>query len=347
MNIELLRIILMILIVFHHLLVHGLNFKSINAEGFHSNSHTISDGLVESFLVMAVYCFVFISGYYGLKFRIKTVLNLIIQTFTYSVLIYILYDLIVYNKIILLDTVKGFLPISRAKWWFITTYFFLYLLSPLLNLAKKYLTKFQFIYVVLVITSINFAIGFVFDPKYLGVFNGYSLIGFISVYLWGQAFSEYFKIKRGRLFYLSIYIISCLGIFLMFYISLKYINHLIAWKMFSYNNPLVMISAISFFFLFKSFKIYNTKILYFSSAALGVYLIHDHFVSRKFIIDNLSKFTATYNLGNVYLTLLLIAIMIFILGALVERIRMWVSDPLINYTMKRFNLIEVDKKLNI
>ncbi|QNK63626.1 acyltransferase [Pedobacter sp. PAMC26386] len=346
LNVELLRIVLMIMIVCHHFIMRGRGLHLLYTSGSTNINDDALQGLfMDSFLIMTVNCFIFISGYYGIKFRIKTILSLLIQTITYSIGIDILFDLFTTQHTSFDTILDGVLSIANGQWWFITTYFFLYLLCPFLNLAKKNLSKFQFLFILGVFTTINFIIGYTLDPNPLGVLNGYSLFSFICIYFYGQAFSAHLDFKKGKLFYLSLYVICSLLIFGLFFIGLKYVSVGFAWKAFYYNNPLVLISAISFFFFFKKLKISYTGISFFSSSVLAVYLIHEHPKSADFITSNLNKFATDYKVGSVYLTYLIIAVCLFLCCTFIEKIRLAVTGPFLNYLMAKFKLDRLDEKL--
>jgi len=185
------------------------------------------------------------------------------------------------------------------------------------------------------------------DPSALGVLNGYSLFSFICLYFYGQAFNGYLDLKKGRLFYFGLYLICSLLIFTLFFVSLKYFSVDLAWTAFSYNNPLVLISAISFFFFFKSLKISYTQISFFSSSVLAVYLIHEHPVSAELLTQNLNKLAIKYELGNVYFTLFLIAVLLFLCCTIIEKIRSAITEPVLNYVIERYKLDRLDKKVNL
>jgi len=348
LNVELLRIILMIMIVCHHFLMRGRGLHLLYTSGStHIDNNALHGLFIDSFLIMTVNCFIFISGYYGIKFRIRTILSLLIQAITYSIVIDVVYDVFTDGDLSMDLVWNGLMSIPNGQWWFITAYFFLYLLSPFLNLPKKYLTKFQFLYILGVLTLINFIVGFTLDPSALGVLNGYSLFSFICLYFYGQAFNGYLDFKKGKLFYFSVYLICSLLIFTMFFVSLKYFSVDLAWTAFSYNNPLVLISAISFFFFFKNLKISFTQISFFSSSVLAVYLIHEHPVSAELLTQNLNKIATRYLIGNVYFTFFLIAIVLFLCCTVVEKIRLAITEPALNYLMKKFKLDRADQKINL
>lgn len=83
-NIELLRIILMFMIILFHMLAHGGKIHKLSNGSFYTTDNTPIFLFVFSFLSFAVNCFVFISGYYGIKVRLKTILSLIFQGVFYG-----------------------------------------------------------------------------------------------------------------------------------------------------------------------------------------------------------------------------------------------------------------------
>lgn len=347
LNIELLRIILMIMIVCHHFLMRGRGLHLLYTSGStHVNDDNLQGLFIDSFLIMTVNCFIFISGYYGIKFRIKTILSLFIQAVTYSILFDVVFSLMDGDGLSFDMVWNGLLSIPNGQWWFITAYFFLYLLSPFLNLAKKHLTKFQFLYILGIFTLINFVVAFTLDPSPLGVLNGYSLFSFICIYFYGQAFSTYLSINKGKWFFFTIYITCSLLIFTMFFVCLKHFSVDLGWTAFSYNNPLVLISAISFFFFFKNLKISYTKISFFSSSVLAVYLVHEHPRSADFITENLNVFATQYMIGNVYFTFFCIALLLFLACTLFEKVRLAVTGPILNFLIKKFGMNKLDEKIN-
>lgn len=334
------------MIVCHHFLMRGRGLHLLyTSESTHINNDALQGLFIDSFLIMTVNCFIFISGYYGIKFRIKTILSLFIQAFTYSVLIDIAGSLLSGDSWSISSVWDGLLAIPNGQWWFITTYFFLYLLSPFLNLAKRYFTKFQFLYFLGIFTLLNFILAYILDPTPLGVLNGYSLLSFICVYFYGQAFNGYLNFRKGKLLPLMLYLSCSLLIFGMFYLSFKYFNVGLAWRAFYYNNPLVMISAVSFFFLFKSLRISYTGITFFSSSVLAVYLVHEHPKSADYLTDNLNRIATFYQIGNVYLSMFLIAVLLFLAVTLIEKIRTALTEPFLNFLVVRFKLDRLDQKL--
>lgn len=73
-NIEILRFLLLCSIFIWHLIVHGLDFKNVGIKPYPYNIHLTI--LATAFLSPAVNCFMFISGWFGMKLRWKKVCTL-------------------------------------------------------------------------------------------------------------------------------------------------------------------------------------------------------------------------------------------------------------------------------
>ena len=257
-NIELLRIVLMLMIITYHLLVHGANVgrKSYTI----SNDFSIAYVFLKSFLVIAVNCFVFISGYYRINFRIQTFLNIILQTAFFAIAITLAVDALALQPISIGHYVKAFVPTVSGTWWFITAYLALYLLSPLLNKAIDAFDKDQFLFILVGLTLINSIIGFSGGAQHVvGVNRGLSLIGFIYIYLVAQFIRRYAPPEKLTKFAPVGYVAISLLLFLLAFFSITELGQRGVPYIHSYNNPLVLAAAICFFFFFKSIHIKDRK----------------------------------------------------------------------------------------
>lgn len=338
-NMELLRIVLMIMIIFHHCIVHGAGLKSLIVNNYHSDTLTPYYLFCNSFLIIGVNCFVLISGFYGIKLKAITVLSLILQTSFYSFFFFLGYNLLFQDQLELKTFTRALFPISRNIWWFVTAYFFVFLLSPLLNLAKTSFDKKQFAFIILVLFVANCFISFAFNPSSLGVNNGYSLISFINIYLIGQFMSTYpnFRIKNGFIVYFS----CSVGIFILAYIALLYFPQRFVWKIFQYNNPLVLISSVAFFCSFLKLSFRSKFVNSVAMSVLGVYLIHEHPRVAGILYSKVKQLEISLSPSSYLTSIVLSGIAVFVACIAIEKIRSWLFEPLIRFLtelIERYNL---------
>lgn len=157
-NLELYRIIVMILIIAHHYVVNSgvLNIMSNNP--FSKKSLFLY--MYGAFEKIGINCFVLITGYFMCKksITLRKFLRLFLEVLFYSVSIYLLFVLFGYEHFSLKGLVKSFVPIYQIQTKFATCFLKFYLCIPFLNTLLnninekqhfRLLLLFSFIYIVL------------------------------------------------------------------------------------------------------------------------------------------------------------------------------------------------------
>jgi surface polysaccharide O-acyltransferase-like enzyme len=343
-NIELLRIVLMLMIIGYHLIVHGAKMGGSNYEI--EDKSSMAYVLLKSFLVIAVNCFVFISGYYRIKFKTGPFLNILAQATFYSMLFTLVADVLFWESHGWRYYLIALFPVFAGTWWFITTYLALYIISPLLNNAIDSFSKAQFLFILISITIINMVGGFLFDVTSVGVNKGYSVLSFVHIYLLAQFIRRYANLSVFKSYSSSVYIFSSTLLFLLAFISVTALDQRGVVKLYAYNNPLVFISAVSFFFMFKNLHIKSSLINSISPYVLGVYFFHDHPITRELLIKNLFEQSQHDSALVHFISLLFITFLVFIAGFFVDKLIAILLNPAIDYLIIKFNLQRIDRLLN-
>lgn len=299
-NLEILRIISMIMIIAHHYIVHS-DIKIVEASIL--NQYLIS--FLELGGKVGVNIFVLITGYFMIqkKFDIKKTIKLIIKVLIYSIICLII---AIYKNSELLNIatkVSSFIPIITNEYWFITTYFLMYLFHPYINklffiLKKKELEKlFIGIFVIWAVIPI-FTLGEFGFSTLLWFMFIYMLGGYLKIY--GNPFLENKKINIIAII-LIIILLTIIPVeiaewkkvyeanndgvknILKLYLLKKGID---IYNFNTINSAFILILSVSFFSIFKNRKPIRNKILNsISKHTLGVYLMHDN----PFIRDLLWK----------------------------------------------------------
>lgn len=326
-NIELLRLVLMLLIVTMHVFLYQLAIIG-------SPSAYLTNSFLACFCIAAVNCYVFISGYYGIKVRLKSFLSFVLQTLFYSFAICFVASFTGDWKATSETVTKALFPLLSGKWWFATLYIVLYIISPLLNYSIDRLEKREFLIVLTGLLCFDCVAEILFGNSSLSK-HGYSIFHFITIYCLARYFAKYdIKIKYPVLYYVIPTVILAIIIFIGYYVF----QSRIYWNAFIYNNPLIIIAAIGLFYTFKSISIKSSFINKIAPLAFGVYLIHnDKIVFEKIIIPAIDYLSHTYA-ENLFLrisTLLLLCIIIFVVCLSIERIRVFICTPIINYINKK------------
>lgn len=220
-NIELLRIIGMLLIVMSHY-AHG--FEGVNVPGFNKYFEKV----FTSFGQVGVGIFLIIAAFFMVDSQVnmKKFLRLYLDVQFYSIVIFMLFlifksEYALHPRMIL----KSFLPILYVNYWYFTSYVIIMLLSPFFNMLIKEMNQHQYKRLLIVLFSV-FTIsrflygsmsdeaisGFVFG-KLIPCFNIYFLAGYI------KKFKLVLKNRGGvaslshtkHYWYLPVYSVDCIN----------------------------------------------------------------------------------------------------------------------------------------
>ncbi len=352
-NLELLRIFSMLLIVLHHYSYGNFTF---------SNDITTNKVIIQILLIggkIGVNCFVLITGYFMInsKFKLKKLVSLIVQVFTYSI-VFLFVGIALNMELDIKSVVKSILPIIHSQYWFITTYVVIYIFSDYINAfinqcSKKRLEKLMILlFVVQVII-----------PTFTGGKLGFSdVLWFITLYIIGAYIQKYpnnyTNGNKSKLALLSIFMIV-LSI-LAFDIIGQKINFVSRhYDYFTYMNSIfIVISSICIFITFKNMNIkYNKFINVVASTMLGVYLIHANIFMRTIIWEDIFKISTFLNkstielIGNVIISVGSIMVFSIIIDLIrqkfIEPVEIKIIEKLSKKTLKFFRKNErVNKFIN-
>lgn len=339
-NIELLRIIAMLMIVAHHFSVHG---------GFSFDSSRISVNLIwVQFLQLGgkvgVDIFVLISGYYLVSrtsFSTYKVLKLWGQMLFYSVVIFVAavgFDFSVFSKKALLDT---FFPVSMGQWWFASTYFVLFLLSPFLNAALTNMSKGQY-QQLLLLTIVIWSI----LPSLSGLYPRFSVIApQLSNLVWfGTLYSlaAYIRLWHPSLrhtsrYYLTIsactYLITLLSAIVFDYLNMiQQTVEFVPTVLFEMNSITILVISVTVFLGFLQIDLLQSKVVNITaSATFGVYLLHDQGFIRPLLWETIFK-NATYTNSSLLIPYsLAVIIIVYLMCTFVELVRITtIESPLLS-----------------
>ena len=317
-NFELLRIVLIVMVICSHYIVFGGALNNLNS----SDPNFYIAYALESFIIVAVDCFILITGFFQInnKYHFKKIVDLWTQVFFYSVLISSIFWIFKLEPMTIENITQMLLPVITGQGWFITVYIALYCCSPFLNTAlnnmdqnnhKKLLLVLAFFFVIL--PSFRPNITFFQD-------NGYSLDNFILLYSIGAYIRKYdapYKIN-----YLSAYFLCSLSIFLI-----SVFIHTIdenSRTSFYYNFIPVELSAICLFMFFKNIKIRSPKINNVAASVFGIYLISaDPFVTDILyskILRCIDYYYSSFFLLHMVISLIGILIFCLIIETLRQRL---------------------------
>ena len=289
--------------------------------------------IISAAVVICVNMFVIISGYFGIKLKLSSILKLII----YLALIYIplyIVKCISDHEFVLTDFVERCFVISYAG-YFIQCYFMLMILSPVLN---AFIDKYgrDSLKWVLLFWSLEFWFGCIMDVEELGYNRGYSVIHFVLMYMIARCIKLYEDdiIKVKQWVWVLGYLLSTIVIVALFIAGVSW-----CWD---YSNPIVVFSSVCSFlpFLYKTY--FNKVINWIASGTLAVYIIH---VTNRVqsILETVDKNLLETNSYPMYLIEILVVILIvFVVSVLCGIVCNYISTRLAiginNRTKKWFDL---------
>lgn len=309
-NIELLRIVLMVAIVLSHVLIHG--YHSFSYPSFQIGN-SVFLYLTTLCLLFPVDCFIFISGYYGIRLKGYKVVSFVFQVFFYSIITFSLgYFLL--GTSTRHDLLKHVFPISNSLYWFFTNYFLLMLISPFLNIGCDNMSKKRLLSIIIVM--------YIICVSLLQIVNrGWSPFAcFLFIYLLGRYLNR-FPINLLEKHSVFIFIIT-----ILLQLSLGGIGVLlnqstaITSRLYLYSSPLNIILAASCFYMFKQKKIqHNLYINYISSGVFAAYLFSDSLPIRKWINAYVCSVYSCNNDFTLLFMLVILSCLLVIVTSFLER----------------------------
>lgn len=314
-NIELLRIICMILIVMGHIiLAHGK--ASILTDG-----DEIIKLIVLSFTSVATNTFVLISGYFGINFRIERFIRLVFQTLFYSLVLLFVSIIIGWHTFDLKKDIFAFFPILTKQYWFVTCYIILYVISPWLNISINHMNKRMYLQTLIigfVIIYLWSTFSYLFNTAQFIGDSGYGIVNFSFLYMLGRYLNIHHEQKHSPTFYFSLYFLCCISLFICQY-SLSWILGFEFTSWISYNTVFILIGSLCLFEAFRNIKMQSNIINYFAKPCLAVYLIH----LNPFIWKSFCKTIGVSNYHGIQyvLLLLLLPIIIYVICSIIEHCR--------------------------
>lgn len=277
-NMELLRMVAMFLVLVVHADYLALGAPTV----FEVQNASLSSFMriwTESLSLVCVNVFILISGYFGIKPTVKSISLLGFQIIFYQLLIYMILILCGNVDFNIKDFFWSLIPTRSG--WFVSAYFGLILISPILNCFVNKTTKNELRNYILIFYIVQSLGGWL--TWELSMFdNGYSTVSFIGLYLIGRYVKKYFcTIGYSNFKYYAFggYLTSTSLSAIIMYIVLKYIhNESLRERMQIYFMSYVAIqtvfASICLLLLFSRLQFQSKIVNQISISTFAVYLIH-------------------------------------------------------------------------
>lgn len=294
-NLELLRCVAMMMVVVLHYLGKGNLLFPLDVEPdmqwvYPMNAAEITAWLLESFCIVAVNVYMFISGYFlcTSTFKPSRLIGLWLQVWMYSVAFGLIGALTGVMRETAFDThflLTLLFPVSMNHYWFMTAYVFLYLLLPFLGIAAARMTKRQLQTAALLLLFVFSVLKSVMPVRFETDGLGYDWIWYLCVFaaaVYVRRFGVAFLEKRGRGIALyvgcSLLIFSGTMLLHLVYLRTGSLGRMIQMCM-EYNHILPFLAAVGLFGAFRRLKLsgrFAGFICKIAPYTLGVYLLHEN-----------------------------------------------------------------------
>lgn len=343
-NLELYRIIVMIMIVAHHYVVNGSGLSTILEQNPYSPT-TIFYYLFGAWGKTGINCFVLITGYFMCTSNItlRKFLKLALEIIFYNVVIYLCFCAFGVTTPSVRDGVLMLIPVRNCNTDFTSAFILFYLAIPFLNILRNGLDRKSHIMLLALLLFVYTAMPMVKASVTFNYLSWFSVLYFIASYIrihglphndsakyWGWA--TLFTVL------LSIFSIVCP---LLFHRGCTY------FFVSDSNHIMAIFTAVTSFMFFKNLKVrYNKVINTIASTTFGVFLIHTHSHAMRQLLwndlfDNPGHYsTPLYAIGVVAL--------LFVSCSLIDFIRISTIElPLLNVVERGCQGLYNKIKINI
>lgn len=336
-NIELLRIICIIMIIAHHYTIHG-GLGQYYTLGINKKVAFVQ--ILSIWGKMGCNIFMIITGYFMIKSKAKPkkLILLLLEMIFYSLGIYAIFcifHLATFSKDALM---KSIFPMFFQN-WFLVDYIIIYCLIPYFNEMLQKLDKTTFKKFLGVLFIIGFCIPTLINKTIVN-FNELGVL--IVMYFVGAYIRLHTEEKSDKkYFWLMIaFDVALVGLVLLWdFIGVKfqevtYIKE--ATRFAQINSAVVFGGAVYTFLFFKNNINFSSKVINFlSSSTLGVYLIHDNPYIRGWVWNKISPGKAYMSSNMILVHAVAKILIIFIICTIIDKIRIFVFEKPIDKLMDK------------
>ena len=341
-NFELLRIVAMLMILVLHYNSHANVLLQL---GVPANRVQIFATILEGFCITGLNTYVFLSGYFLSKSKIKPgkIIQLICQVYFYTILISVAMMIVgiyvVQTNDSVFKTVQYLFPISSEHYWFVTAYIIMYVFAPIMNAAVEVLSRKQLKWTILGLLIWFSFIKSIVPVMFVTDHFGYDYGWFLCLYLIAAYVRKYdivlfYNAKRSAL----VFVISCLMIGFMsiatYLYNLKFggLNYY-AEVPIHLNFIFTLTGSLGLFSMFRFYQMRESRfadvVRFVAPLTFGVYLLHMHLEIRDRWVIWLTHLLGDIATGSIILYvwhLVRSVIIVFAAGVFVDWIRKMIFD---------------------
>lgn len=340
-NLELFRIISMLLIISHHYIV---NSGLLNPDGpMYSGTATFKTYfmfLMGAWGKIGINCFMMITGYFMCKSQItaKKYAKLIFEVLFYKIVIYLIFLATGQTAFSLSSLAKCLILVRSLEQNFTGCFLVFYLFMPFLNILIRNMNEKQHIRLLVLVGFTYIFMGTL--PKFSVAMNYVSW--FMVLYLIASYIRLYpkniFSNKKfwGIAMTVSIFL-SALSVIAGRWISGRIGNNMSYFFVTDSNTFLAVMTGVSSFMYFKNLSIpYSKFINTLGASTFGVLLIHANENIRNWLWSDLLDNIGAYSGNYVYIHIIASVIGIFTICTIIDVLRIrFIETPLMKFWDKQ------------
>lgn len=280
-NFELLRCVLMYMVLVLHYNTDFMGKAFLYVTPGTINYYLLN--LAECLVIVGTNGFVLMSGYFSWKsnkMSLRKPIGLLIYVVAYNVLFYMINVIVLQQPFSIISLLFNFVPRN----WYISLYVALMLLSPYINIVirkldkKSYMTLLGIMFVLFSVWSTILDVGanvIGLDSSgmsfvtLVGAADGYTIVNFVFLYFIGAAISKFDLLKHEMKWDVLAYLALTV---------LMFVQQMLVGAAWSYSNPIVILSCVAFFNIFRKMHVKSKIINTFAKATLGVFMIHTQYI---------------------------------------------------------------------
>lgn len=327
-NMELLRIIATMMILMLHFSGWLLSFTDVHSYWYGGTAMAVTRATLNSISYIGVVLFVLISGYFSIRPKLRSILNLFTCLAFCYVGTYLLNCWVTGEAVFQHHRLLRSLMVFSHDNWFIQCYLFLILLSPVLNAFVEKVSEKSLLVYTLVFMAFAFYFGCVQDAKWFNFNKGYSINTMIMIYLIGRYIRLYGEERLSNVVLWKIALVWVVGAMLMGVSKLYAPEYEIYW---TYCSPFHIITAVAFFLLFTRVHFQNKIINWTGASCLAAYILH---IQQPIIgwIINIDKYLLDTNNALLYFSGgICVVLCVFVIAIIFDKLRILVSKPIIDW----------------
>lgn len=337
-NIELFRILSMLMIVAHHYVVNSGLMNCIDAQ--------TSLGIQDYFLLLfgwagktGINCFVLITGYFMCTSNItkKKFFKLLGEVYFYKIIIWCIFFFSGYEVFSVKNFLKMLFPFFTVADNFVACFLLFYLLIPFLNKLIRSLTEKEHFWLMVWCIGV-----YVLLPSFAKAYIVFNYVTWFAIlYIIASYIRLYPKKWLGSVKMTGMLTVASLFLSLGSVITLAWISRIIgkaigiAYFFVSDSNKiLALATGVSVFLFFKNLKVKHSKIINtIAASTFGVLLIHANSdTMRQWLWQDVCNNVAVYKDGNIFIHSIVCVLAIYVICTIIDIFRRKLFE-IIEYTI--------------